>query len=118
MSENNELAPMNIYEAIEVMKILLPHRTSIVEETDKSVIKGILALLKGIRNSEPGALLRLIALNQHIKVEKAAELYGDWEGKEILGLLAEMFVVNPIPDLFDGALVLGLTTEGWQNARD
>gem|GEM_PF-5807993 len=115
---DSALKPMNIYQAVEVMKILTPHQEPIAEAFKQSAVKGILALLEETRDGEPGALLRLIALMQDIHVEKAAELYGDWSGREIMALLADMFVTNPLPDLYDGAYVLGLISEGWKNARD
>lgn len=115
---DSALNPMSIYEAVEVMKILMPHQEPIAMAFEQSAIKGILALLEETRDGEPGALLRLIALMQHIHIDEAAELYGDWEGKEIMALLADMFVVNPLPDLYDGAYVLGLTSKGWDDVRD
>lgn len=112
------LRPMNVYQAVEAMKILIPHQEPITEAVKQSAIKGILVLLEETRDGEPGALLRLISLMQDIHVDRAAELYGDWEGKEIMALLADMLVVNPLPDLYDGAYVLGLTSKGWDDARD
>jgi hypothetical protein len=107
---------MNIYEAVEVMKILFSHRDKIMEGFKESALKGINALLAETRKAEPGALLRIIALMEHIHVDEAAQLYGDWDGKDIAALLADILVVNPVPDLLDGAFILGLAEEGWNDA--
>ena len=108
--------PMHIHEAIEVMKILSPHRDEIMKGFKESALQGINALLAETRKAEQSALLSIIALMDHIDIDEAAKLYGDWDGSDIAALLAEMFVVNPIPDLLDGAFVLGLVEEGWDNA--
>lgn len=108
--------PMSIHEAVEVMKILAPHRDEIMKAFKGSALQGISALLAETRKAEPGALLRIIALMEHIDVEEAAQLYGNWEGGDIAALLAELLVANPIPDLLDGAFILGLIKEGWTDA--
>lgn len=108
---DTEYAPMNINEAIEVMKIIAPYVDDMVEAKDG---KGVLrALMNGFEKDDVQEnALRLLALMQHKTLNEVVDDLQDASGAEYLSELVTVFNVNNIQDLIGATRVLGLTPKG------
>jgi hypothetical protein len=105
-----EYTPMNINEAIEVMKIIAPYAGDMAEgESGKEVLD---ALISGFeRDGTEENALRLLALMQHETLDEVVDQLQGASGAEYLSKLVNVFNINNVRDLIGAAGVLGLTQQ-------
>lgn len=106
-----DIAPMNMHEAVEVMKIIGPH-AHLYTDTDKP-IKVLKNLLAAFRDENPTQALRLVALMEHKPVEQIAEEFKDAPAEEFIMHLAEGLSRNRIVNLIDAAFYMGIASSRW-----
>jgi len=106
---------MNIYEAIEAMKILVPHAGLMRKaENGIGVVRALFGGLTAINEQEQ--IGRLLAYTQHRSLDEITEHFAEVsDPAAMLTELAESLSENPIPDLINGAALLGLTRTGWSS---
>lgn len=107
-------APMSLREAVEAVKIVIPHAPSLSRHTKGlPLIKDLLSRLVEDDPAQPFRLLSLMFHGDMAEVARACEVIGPSGVPEALlnGMAA-----NPLPDLIEAAWMLGLTEERW-NAR-
>lgn len=106
---------MNMWEAIEAMKIIAPHAAAlaIIDES----ISLMRALIAEVTKESPIQVLRLAALLHHKDVEVLAEELKGQPGARLVMLLAEGLGLNPLPELVNGAYILGLSDVRWPDDR-
>lgn len=109
------LAPMNIREVIEVMKILGPFSHEFTD-TEKP-IKVMRKILNVIQRESPVSALRLIALMEHKKVEDVAEEMKFGDGVDLIERLTRGFGVNDLPMMIDAGFYIGISTARWSDGR-
>lgn len=109
------LAPMNIREVIEVMKILGPFSHEFTD-TEKP-IKIMRKILGVIQRESPVDALRLIALMEHKKVEDVAEEMKFDDGVDLIERLTRGFGVNDLPLMIDAGFFIGISTTRWSDGR-
>lgn len=109
----NAPEPMNIYEAIEVIKILEPHVNDLIEVEDGIEIIGVLS--SGFeRDKTQENIGRLIALMTHRSYDEVTAEYRKTRSVENAFYdLVRCFSANPIPDLINAGYVIGLLDKGW-----
>ena len=110
------MEPMKIGTAIEVIKILKPHVDELVDAKDGADLIAILS--RGFaREKTDENIGRLLALMEGKKFEEISERIAENpEVRIVFTNLADGFSVNPIPDLIDAGLALGLLDRGWKDA--
>lgn len=111
-----ELNPMNIHEAIEVMKILDPYLAEMRDQPNARMV--LLSLIRQARQNSPADTLRLIAYMHHIPIDKVAERLADADGRKLIRALGEGFAVNSIADLANAGKLLGLTETEWLPTKE
>jgi hypothetical protein len=109
------LKPMNMWEAIEAMKIVAPHASALA--TIDESISLMRALIAEVSKESPIQVLRLAALLHHKPVETMAEELKGQPGASLVMILAEGLGVNPLPELVNGAYILGLSDVRWPDGR-
>lgn len=111
------MEPMKIGAAIEVIKILKPHVNELVKAEDGASLIGILS--RGFAKDKTDENIgRLLALMEGKKLDEINErIAANPEVSIVFMNLADAFTVNPIPDLIDAGLALGLLDRGWTDAR-
>jgi len=107
-------APMTIREAIEAMKVLSNYSKEIMIETRHSRV--LARLLRAILKRSPTDSVRLLSLMYHAPVEAIAADFETGEGIDFIKALTKAFRVNPLPDLINGARILGLSEVEWPDA--
>jgi len=110
------MEPMGIGAAIEVIKILKPYVDELVEAEDGPAMINILS--NGFaRDKTDENIGRLLALMEGKKFDEVAERIAENPEVSIVFMnLVEAFSVNPIPDLIDAGLAMGLLDRGWNDA--
>ncbi|NGX44864.1 MAG: hypothetical protein K940chlam2_00004 [Chlamydiae bacterium] len=110
------MEPMGIGAAIEVIKILKPYVDELVEAEDGPALISILS--KGFaRDKTDENIGRLLALMEGKSFKEISERLAENPEVSIVFMnLAEAFSVNPIPDLIDAGLAMGLLNRGWTDA--
>lgn len=112
------IQPMNINEAIEMMKIIGPHAVDISRAAlNKNGAEAIRVLLEKTREESPINFLRMMALMTHEDIEKCAETLPKLSQQRLFFKIAELLNINPLADLVNGAYVLGLTERGWEDGK-
>lgn len=106
-----EIAPMNMHEAVEVMKIIGPH-AHLYTDTDKP-IKVLKKMLIAIRDDNPIQALRLVALMEHKPVEQIAEELKEADVDEFIMYLVDGLARNRMVNLLDAAFYLGIASSRW-----
>ncbi len=111
------MEPMKIGAAIEVIKILKPYVDELVEAEDGPELIAILS--RGFaRDKTDENIGRLLALMEGKKFEEISERLAENPEVSIVFMnLAEAFAVNPIPDLIDAGLAMGLLDRGWTDGE-
>lgn len=107
--------PMNISNAIEVMKVLAPYAKRMSRADDGFGM--IRALTNGLAADHMEENLgRLIALMRAKKYEEVVAEYEEHRSVEKAFVdLVECFDVNPIPDLVNAGFGFGLIAQPWSN---
>ena len=107
---------MNIYEAIEAMKIIGRYQKEI--ESSKTIIVVVRQLLRTAElKNDTLSILRLLALMEHKNVEELIkELVDANNGMEYASRLGNGLVINPIAELLNNALMLDMASS--QRARE
>jgi len=108
-----ELIPMNLIEAIETMFVLKPYVEKMME--GETIFDKFESLIGQIQGRDPNDLIRLLAYMLHIDADEIIESI---EKREIIGpdaitALTEGFKINPLPDLLNSGLILGILPRGW-----
>ena len=115
MSLENAPRPMTIREAVEAAKILIPH---VVELRRAEGAMDLLHLvIERVSTDDPLQVMRFVALMYHMPVEEVVPLLADGGRYSLASALARGLATNPLPDLIEMARGLGLTREGWLDAR-
>lgn len=110
---SGQLKPMAIHEAIEVMKILRPHAAILATASSGlDMIRRLLLAFK-LDNTEEN-IGRIVALTHRQSFDDVVARYlNDASTQTVFSDLVFAFQANPIPDLIDGAYVLGLGKIPW-----
>ncbi|KKN62743.1 hypothetical protein LCGC14_0508620 [marine sediment metagenome] len=105
----NQYEPMNIYEAIEAMKIAARYRNEIANS--KTVFDAVRDMLPSSRKREDVmSIVRLLALTEHKgDLEKLVLELKEKGGMEFVARLGQGLIKNPLGELLSGAKVLGMT---------
>jgi len=111
----DEIAPMNIREAVEAMKILGPHAEQFAA-TDKP-LKIVRAMLAGLVADSPVQPLRLVALLEHKSVEQLADEMQEATGADLIERMMGGLNRNDLVSLIDAAFYMGLATKRWDFGR-
>lgn len=108
----DEISPMNIREAIEVMKIIGPpaERFTGTEEPVK-VLRG---MFQGMVEDSPVQPLRLVALMEHKAVEDLADEMQEATGADLIERMMAGFARNDLISLVNAAFYLGIATKRWE----
>jgi hypothetical protein len=107
--KQEELTPMNIYEAIEVMKILRHFKPRIEAEAAKSLLDIIAIITSQAKEEDTGILLfRMVALMYHKDVNEVFAEMQDKSGIDFIAHLSQGLQVNNVEVLLDSAGLLGL----------
>ena len=109
-----DILPMNMHEAVEVMKIIGTH-AHLYTDTDKP-IKVLKKMLTAIQADNPIQALRLIALMEHKTVEQIAEELKDSTAEEFIMYIADGLARNRLVNLIDAAFYLGIASSRWTYA--
>ena len=111
------MEPMNINEAIEAMKIVVPYLPQMRSAKDGvGLVRGLLKATADANEHENVG--RLLALMEHKTLDEVSERMAGDEGKRMaLFDLVQCINANPIPDLVDGARILGLSAQGWTDDK-
>lgn len=111
METNNyrQHEPMNIYEAIEAMKIIVRYRKEI--EDSKTVFDAVRDMLITAKEREDTmSIARLLALIEHNgDLEGLIREVKKKGGMEYVARLGQGLINNPIGDLLKGSTILGMT---------
>lgn len=97
---------MNIYEAIEAMKIIAPHVSAFVGADNP--LQLIKSLIDSFPLDERPQLLRLISLMHHEDLDTMVELLADKSGTDFAMILTEGINVNDIFEMVENIYLLGL----------
>jgi len=107
--------PMNINDAIEVMKIVAPHAQYLINHGDTGPSL-ILALIDVLESSKPTDSFKLISLMHNKSVDEVTKDMINFGGEGLVSALSSGFAANPLPDMINGAAVIGLCDQRWRNA--
>lgn len=107
--------PMRINDAIEVMKILAPHAQYLMEHGDTGPSL-MIALIDVLEKTTPTDSFKLISLMHHRTVEEVTKDIINFGGEGLVAALSSGFAANPMPDLINGAAILGLCEQRWIDA--
>ena len=108
--------PMNISDAIEVMQILAPHAQFLMDHADTGPSL-MIALINMLERTTPTDSFKLISLMHHRTVEDVTKDIINFGGEGLVAALSSGFAANPMPDLINGAAILGLCDQRWVDAR-
>jgi len=97
---------MNIYEAIEAMKIIAPYASNLIGA--ENALQLIRALIDSFPLDERPQLLKLVSIMHHESLETIVELLADKEGVDFMMLLTEGIRVNDVFEMIDNIYFLGL----------
>jgi len=97
------------------MKIVAPHAAALVA-VDASVSL-MRALIHEVSKESTIQVLRLAALLHHRAVEDLALELKTEPGAKLVMLLAQGLATNPLPELVNGAYILGLCEVRWPDGR-
>ena len=106
-----DIAPMNMREAVEVMKIIGPHAQQFTETTEP--LKIMHSMIDEIKADTPIQVMRLLALMEHKSVEDLAEEMQESTGVDLLERLSAGFRRNDLVNLVNAAFYLGIASERW-----
>lgn len=111
------IKPMNIREAVEVMKILGPYAGEFTVFDDN--IKIMKSMVKSIHEDAPINAGRLVALMEHRSVEEVAHDYENVQAtaSDLIVDIAKGFSRNGLRALIDAAFILGLAQSRWDDGR-
>lgn len=107
--------PMHISDAIEVMKIVAPHAQFLMDHGDTGPSL-MIALIDIFEKTTPTNSFRLISLMHHKPVDEVTKDMINFGGEGLVAALSSGFAANPLPDLINGAAVLGLCEQRWVDA--
>lgn len=110
------LSPMNIYEAIEVIKILSQYSEEIIA-TEQESLKVTRSLVRQIKEKNPIDIFRLISLMHHLDIEKVADDLKEDDGTMTIVAMSQGFSVNGLPDLINAGAIFGLSNVRWDYGR-
>lgn len=99
------IEPLNIREAIEVMKILAPVAQDVME-AEKAVTM-VRIIFEHFEETDPTQTLRLASLFYHEPVDTLAETLVDVSGEDFFGMMIDAFVENSLADLVETVFALG-----------
>lgn len=108
---SSDLAPMNIREAVEVMKIIGPHADEFAESTKPITI--MRRMIDAVKSETPIQVMRLLALMEHKSIEDLSEEMQDSSGADLVERLIAGFMVNDLTNLVNAAFYLGIATKRW-----
>lgn len=108
----SEIAPMNIREAIEVIKIISPYAPEFTK-TEKP-IKIMRAIMEGILKDMPAQSLRLLSLMEHKSIDDLAVELNFARGSELIVRVSEGFGRNNLQALVDAAYYLRMSEARWE----
>lgn len=113
----DDLAPMNIREAVEAMKILGPYAAHLQGNLQGNLTLGdaIGSLLADAGELNPVDILRLLALLHHKSLDEIAGEFSSKSGGDLVAELASAFIVNPLPDLVNAGYRLQLIGVEWDH---
>lgn len=111
-----ESTPMNLIEAIETMFVLRPYIEKMME--GETVLDKFDNLIGEIQERDSYDLIRLLAYMLHIDADEIIEGIEEREivGADAVTALSEGFKINPLPNLLDSGLILGIFSRGWNDA--
>lgn len=109
----DDLAPMNIREAVEAMKILGPYAAHL--QGNLTLGDAIGSLLADAGELNPVDILRLLALLHHKSLDEIAGEFSSKSGGDLVAELASAFIVNPLPDLVNAGYRLQLIGVEWDH---
>jgi hypothetical protein len=105
---------MSITEALECSKIFIPF-VSVLREAGSGL--DLVARIFQVMSGENAlGLMRAVALMEHRGVEEVVMEYKAAGVDVLLAAIANLFRVNPLPDLIETAALFGLTDERWTHA--
>ena len=110
---DEELAPMNIYRAVELIKIIKPYKDVLNNSSKFDGLKMVTNLIHVMAEDNPTLVTRMMALLYGKELGDIVEELKDKSGLEVAAILTKGFVVNPIPDLIESGFALGLLDQGW-----
>lgn len=99
------IQPLNIIEAIEVMKILAPIAQDIAEADNAA--KMMVIIYEYFEKTDPTQTLQLASLFFHESLETLVEVLGDKSSEEFFYMMVEAFAANSLADLVESIFVLG-----------
>ena len=99
------IQPLNIIEAIEVMKILAPIAQDIAEADNAARMMGI--IYEHFEKTDPVQTLRLACLFFHESLDTLVEVLKDKSSEEFFYMMTEAFAANSLADLIESIFVLG-----------
>lgn len=109
MVKEKSLAPMNIYEAVEVMKLLAYYVPAIEESNAISLLDIIGIITSKAKEWGTGiSLFRMLALMYHKDIEELMEEFKGQSGAQVAAMLTIGFQVNDIHLLMNSAKALGI----------
>ena len=103
------IKPLNIREAIEVMKILAPIAQDISEADNAARMMGI--IFDYFEETDPTQTLRLASLLFHESLETLVELLDGKPSEEFFFMMVEAFAENSLADLVESIFALGFAKE-------
>jgi hypothetical protein len=107
---------MNIYRAVEVIKIIKPYKDVLNNSSKWDGLKMITNLIEAMADDSPTLVTRMMALLYGRELGDIVEELKDKPGLEVATILTNGFVVNPIPDLIESGFALGIFDQGWIDA--
>jgi len=107
--------PMNIKDAIDVMFIIAPHAQYLIDHGDTGPSL-MLALIDILEKTTPTDSFKLISLMHNKPIEEVTKDILNFGGEGLVTALGSGFSANPLPDLINGAAVLGLCEQRWIDA--
>lgn len=107
-----DIAPMNIREAIELIKIVSPYAPDFTQ-TDKP-IKIMRAIMEGIMRDMPTQSLRMISLMEHKPLDDVAAELSFVRGDALVERISEGFLRNHLRALIDAAYLLKMSEARWE----